>query len=248
MLVHQSGLPGIARALAFVLGALWLSAAPAVAQEPSAPPAASAAGPEAEVAHVTAPIVLDGETLFRVRGTVTFPAEERARRIAERIEEVARTATIAPEAVQAVPTDEFVNVAAGDRFLLAVTDADARLESIDRAPARPDVRRPHPGRPAGLSPRPASRRSCCAAPSARSWPPSFSSRPSSASGGRSEGSSPGSAGATKRGSARSRSSPSRSSGPSASGTPSGPSCGSCARCRRPCSSTSGCTSSWAASP
>ena len=31
-----------------------------------------------------------------------------------------------------MPTDEFVNVAAGDRFLLAVTDADARLEGIDR--------------------------------------------------------------------------------------------------------------------
>ena len=132
MLVHQSGLPGIARALAFVLGALWLSAAPAVAQEPSAPPAPSAAGPEAEVAQVTAPIVLDGETLFRVRGTVTFPAEERARRIAERIEDVARTASIAPEAVQAVAGDEVVNLAAGDRFLLVVTDADARLEGIDR--------------------------------------------------------------------------------------------------------------------
>ena len=45
---------------------------------------------------------------------------------------MARTATIAPEAVQAVSTDEFVNIAAGDRFLLVVTDADARLEGIDR--------------------------------------------------------------------------------------------------------------------
>ena len=131
MLVQPN--PVSAPALALVLGAPPVSsAAPAVAQGPPALPAPSAAGPEAEIARVTAPIVLDGETLFRVRGTVTFPAEERARRIAERIEEVARTASIAPEAVQAVPTDEFVNIAAGDRFLLAVTDADARLESIDR--------------------------------------------------------------------------------------------------------------------
>ena len=122
----------MARVLAVVLGALWLSAAHAVAQEASAPPAPSAAGPEAEIAQVTAPIVLDGETLFRVRGTVTFPAEERARRIAERIEEAARIATIAPEAVTAVAGDGVVNVAAGDRFLLVVTDADARLEGIER--------------------------------------------------------------------------------------------------------------------
>ena len=67
-----------------------------------------------------------------MRGTSTYPAEERARRITERIEEVARTAGIAPEAVQAAPADEVVNVTAGDRFLVMVTEADARLEALDR--------------------------------------------------------------------------------------------------------------------
>ena len=121
----------VARALAFVLGTVCLSAAPAVAQAPPAPPAAGPAGPEAEIARVTAPVVLDGETLFRVRGTTTYPAEERARLIAGRIEEVARTASIAPETVQAVPGEQFVNVTAGDRFLVAVTEADAKTEALD---------------------------------------------------------------------------------------------------------------------
>jgi small-conductance mechanosensitive channel len=109
-----------------------------VAQDASAPPGPSAAppaalsGPEAEVAQVTAPVVLDGETLFRVRGTSTYPAEDRARRISARIEEVARTASIAPEAVQATPAEEFVNIGVGDRFLVAVTEADARVEGLDR--------------------------------------------------------------------------------------------------------------------
>jgi hypothetical protein len=122
----------ITRALASALALFCLSATLAVAQPPSAPPAASETGPEAEVARVTAPVVLDGETLFRVRGTSTYPAEERARLIAGRIEEVARTSIIAPDAVQAVPADDVVNLTAGDRFLLMVTDADARLETIDR--------------------------------------------------------------------------------------------------------------------
>jgi hypothetical protein len=124
---------GIARVLASVLGILCLSAAPVVAQGPGAPPAAGGAGPDAEIAHVTAPVVLDGETLFRVRGTTSYPAEERARRIAERIEEAARTTTIAPEAVRAVPAEDSVDLRAGDSFLLVVTDADARLEGLDRS-------------------------------------------------------------------------------------------------------------------
>jgi hypothetical protein len=67
-----------------------------------------------------------------VRGTSTYPAEERARGIAGRIEEVARTASIAPEAVQPVADDDFVKIGAGDRFLVAVTEADAKVESLDR--------------------------------------------------------------------------------------------------------------------
>jgi small-conductance mechanosensitive channel len=121
-----------APALASILAVVCLSAVPAVAQVKAAPAGAGEAGPEAEIAHVTAPVVLDGETIFRVRGTSSYPAEERARRIAGRIEEVARTASLAPEAVQAVPAGELVNITAGDRFLAAVTDADARLEALDR--------------------------------------------------------------------------------------------------------------------
>ena len=119
---------------ASVLAVALLFAAPVLAQAPPAPdgPSGAAAGPEADLALATAPVLLDGEALFRVRGTSTYPAEERARRIAGRIEEVARTASLAPEAVQAVPADELVNIAAGDRFLVAVTDADARLEGISR--------------------------------------------------------------------------------------------------------------------
>lgn len=122
----------ITHVLASALALLCLSAALAAAQPPSGPPATGEAGPEAEIGRVTAPVVLDGETLFRVRGASTYPAEERARLISARIEDVARTASIAPEAVQAVSAEEFVNIAAGDRFLVAVTEADAKVEGLDR--------------------------------------------------------------------------------------------------------------------
>jgi small-conductance mechanosensitive channel len=116
---------------------LCLLAAGAAAQPTGAspagpPPAAPAPGPEAEDAHATAPVVLDGEALFRVRGVSTYPAAERARRIAERIEEAARAATIAPEAVQAVPGEGVVRVVAAGRLILVVTDADAQIEGLER--------------------------------------------------------------------------------------------------------------------
>ena len=117
--------------LASVLGFSCL-AVPAVAQVPQAPPGGGVAGAEAEFAHVTAPVVLDSETLFRVRGVSAYPAEERARQIARRIEDLARNPGVAPEAVKAVPAEELLNITAGDSFLLAVTAADARLEGVER--------------------------------------------------------------------------------------------------------------------
>jgi small-conductance mechanosensitive channel len=108
------------------LGVACLAALPAFAQAP--PP-----GPDAEIAHVTAPILIDGETLFRVRGTAAYPADQRARAITERIVEAARTPAIEPEAVQSVPSDGGTTISAGDRFLMIVTEADARVEELDRS-------------------------------------------------------------------------------------------------------------------
>jgi hypothetical protein len=130
MLALEAG-PARIASLASALGVL-LAATSAAAQAPGGSTAKDGAGPEAEIAHVTAAVVLDGEALFRVRGTTTYPAEERAGRIAARIEEAARTPSIAPETVLATPAEELVNITAGDRFLVSVTDADARLEGLER--------------------------------------------------------------------------------------------------------------------
>ena len=119
-------------ALLLALGVACVAALPASAQAP-APPQTSGGGPDAEVAHVTAPIVIDGETLFRVRGTAAYPADQRARAITERIVEVARTPAIEPEAVQSVPGDGATTISARDQFLMIVTEADARVEELDRS-------------------------------------------------------------------------------------------------------------------
>ena len=125
------------------IGVLCLGATAALAQGDPGPLAATpvpatpaatapATGPEAEIARVSAPVELDGTTLFHVRGVALYPADERARLISERLEDVAGTWTIPVEAVRAAPEEYVVNIVAANRFLMLVTDADARIEDVDR--------------------------------------------------------------------------------------------------------------------
>jgi len=91
-----------------------------------------AAAAESAVEQPTAPVVLDGVTLFRVRGISSYPAERRAAEIANRIAGVAADRAIPAESltVQDTPTASIV-VAKGQR-LFGVLDADAELEGLTR--------------------------------------------------------------------------------------------------------------------
>ena len=103
-------------------------AAPAAAQ----PHAASPAFDDDAAEVPTAPVTIDGRLLFTVRGASSLPAHERAQRIRERIEAAAADPGIAPEAVRAVDGDGITLIMAGDRRLLAIANADARLEAVSR--------------------------------------------------------------------------------------------------------------------
>src|SRR5206468_3107072 len=57
---------------------------------------------ELEAELPTAPVVIDGNVLFRVRGTSAFPADRRAAGIAERIAALAADPTVSPDGVHPV--------------------------------------------------------------------------------------------------------------------------------------------------
>ena len=61
----------------------------------------------------TAPVVVDGEILFRVRGVTAFPAGHRAAIIAQRIEAAARNPEIQSDALQLVDAENRVRIDAG---------------------------------------------------------------------------------------------------------------------------------------
>lgn len=86
--------------------------------------------PSAPVA--TAPVVVDGEVLFHVRGITAYPAEQRADAIAAEIRGVAADPAIPLDAVGIVDGTISSDIVAGTRVLVRIFDADAALESVRR--------------------------------------------------------------------------------------------------------------------
>jgi small-conductance mechanosensitive channel len=93
---------------------------------------AQAVSPEAEADRPTAPVVLDGSVLFRVRGVSALPAEQRAQAVAERIRDAAADSSVSPETIHVAESEGQSTVMAGDRRLIVITDADAGLEGVAR--------------------------------------------------------------------------------------------------------------------
>jgi small-conductance mechanosensitive channel len=85
-----------------------------------------------EAEFVTAPVEIDGQVLFRVRGTSSYPAEQRAAAIRDRIEAVGADRSIRSDMLRIVDADNVTTIYADDRLLMIVTDADARLEHLSR--------------------------------------------------------------------------------------------------------------------
>jgi small-conductance mechanosensitive channel len=116
---------------ALVLGALAIP----VTMESSQARAADESqtrGADSEAELPSAPVVIDGTTLFRVRGTSSFPADQRAAAIASRIRALAADRTVSADALRAVETEIGSDLVADGHRLMTVLDADARYESLRR--------------------------------------------------------------------------------------------------------------------
>lgn len=82
--------------------------------------------------EVSAQVVVDGAVLFRVRGTSAFPADERARAIAERIVALAADPGFKREDLRVDESQPGVAmVMAGSTRVIALYAADAELEGVD---------------------------------------------------------------------------------------------------------------------
>ena len=72
----------------------------------------------------TAPVMVDGVTILRVRGVSSFPAEQRAKAIADRIRGIAANHAIRPEAVRIEETGSASQILADGQLVMNVYDVD----------------------------------------------------------------------------------------------------------------------------
>lgn len=88
--------------------------------------------PERETRFDSAPVEVDGEVLFRVRGVEAHHAEQRAADIAADIEELASDPSFRPEALHADERGPVTNIMGGDVVVMVLTDEDAHLAGVQR--------------------------------------------------------------------------------------------------------------------
>ncbi len=108
----------VAVAIMFALVAVGLTMHPAVAAQPD------------DTDVETAPVRVDGRTLFVVRGTSSRPARDRASSIEERIREAAEDPGVSSESLIVVQEPLGLSIRAGNRSLVSVFEADAQIESV----------------------------------------------------------------------------------------------------------------------
>jgi small-conductance mechanosensitive channel len=80
----------------------------------------------------TAPVVLDGAVVFRVRGASAYPAAERAQAISERIAAFAADRSLATRELKITEVADRSLVQVRDQVLVVAVDADAMHEGLTR--------------------------------------------------------------------------------------------------------------------
>ena len=103
----------------------------AVAQEPVSAPS-SPVSEEVVIPIQTAPVVIDGATLFPVRGISAYPAERRAQDIANRIRALAKNPAYSPQwlRVEEVPLGS--QLMGGTQPIMMLVDSDSQIEGVRR--------------------------------------------------------------------------------------------------------------------
>jgi small-conductance mechanosensitive channel len=92
---------------------------------------AKSTGDESSVdVEVTAPVEIDGNVLFRLRGISSLPAPDRAARVAANIVGLADDPELRSGDLRVVEAGEYLRIAAGDRAAVTLVDADAALEHV----------------------------------------------------------------------------------------------------------------------
>lgn len=123
---RSTGCAAAIRWLVFLLCIVFPLSLPAQTQQPDEPQQ------EEPVAETSiGEVRVDGFLLFRVRGVAGYPAERRAKEIAQKIVDVANNESVAPDSVRVEsPASDRREIFAGGALLARLYEADAEIEEI----------------------------------------------------------------------------------------------------------------------
>jgi hypothetical protein len=117
------------------------------------PALAADSGQATPAARLTvAPVEIDGNVLFELRGATTLPAPRRAGRVRDRIVALAADPAVRVDELQVVMTADYAKIMAGDQAILSLVDADAQPFEVNLhvlADLYPDGAGRHRGNGAG---------------------------------------------------------------------------------------------------
>ena len=135
--------------LPLVLALLACGSGSASGQEPAAGNHADSEAYFGQGEVQQASVVVDAETLFVVRGTTAYPAEQRAEEIAGRIEALAATSAFATTSLRIEERAGYLDIMAAGQRVMSVYEADAQIERVGRQVPGDDLRHPdsHRDRP-----------------------------------------------------------------------------------------------------
>lgn len=77
-----------------------------------------------------APVIVDGTTIFQLRGATAFPASERAALVSSRIQVMAADPSVDPDSITISTSPIGQEIAIGKRLIVTLVDADAELAGL----------------------------------------------------------------------------------------------------------------------
>lgn len=80
----------------------------------------------------TAPVIIDGSLVVKLRGVSSYPATERASLVRDRIIDIASDDSFSVENITIKHMPDRSEILAGDKRLLSLFDVDAEIEDLDR--------------------------------------------------------------------------------------------------------------------
>jgi len=80
----------------------------------------------------TAPVTIDGRQLLMLRGVTSFPADQRAAMVRDKILTAAKDETFSVDSLNIKDEGDHTSIYAGDFRLVSIFDADAEIENISR--------------------------------------------------------------------------------------------------------------------